>query len=330
MTAPFQSPNPAVAAVNALLTSAGLDMTTEDANPSWYANLHRQQAEQVAFAMLPVKHHRDAPRLMAEHLFWLTRAKRWRKDGWPWRYETQENLARALYAPAVDTIKKASTDLKKAGMIDNRKAFMPGTSTAVTHYRLTDEAHIVLALLTLAGVEDLTQREWLELILPTDPEAKPLRDVLAGWQEVDCTAKLDALQQAIGAAVLRVAGDTKGHPRLLYEAWRKAVKLEHPDPGPFSATQRKRLVPILKELKQAAAEPGASFKYDPSTLATFATRIVKDWASFQALAKADKAKKLPPVPDLDTLAWHIPLALSVAFGGGSVPSVGLQKAAGWD
>ena len=73
----WKTTNPAVALVNARLTNAGHDMGAEAANPAWYG-LHRQRAEQLAFAMLPVKHHRDAPRIMAEHLHWLGRApSRW-------------------------------------------------------------------------------------------------------------------------------------------------------------------------------------------------------------------------------------------------------------
>lgn len=316
MTALFLSNNPAVPAVNDMLTASGLDLATDLASPGWYANLHRQQAEQVAFSMLPAKHHRDAPRLFAEHLFWLTRAKRWRKDGWPWRYETQEDLARALYAPAVDTIKKASADLKKAGLLETRTAYVSGTTTTATHYRLTDQAHIVLGLLTLAGVEDLTQREWLDLISPTDAKAKTLRDVLAGWQDIDTPAKLDAMRLAIKAAVARVQPEgATTIPRAFYDAFRGAVKAAHPgnDPGTLTVQRRKVTASILKELRLTANEPGAGFTYDGKTVTAFASDMVKRWGELAAKVKASKGKKLPPEPDLDALARCIPLALDLHF-----------------
>lgn len=325
----WKSNNPAVALVNARLTNAGHDMESEAANPAWYG-LHRQRAEQLAFALLPVKHHRDAPRLMAEHLHWLGRApSRWRNDGWHWRYDTHERLTRALCCPAVDTIKKATADLKKAGLMDSRKAFMPGTTTAVTHYRLTDAAHVVLGLLSLAGMADLTDAEWLELLAPTDANAKPLRDVLAGWQDVNSPEALNAMQQAIKAAVDRVQPEgAKAMPRTLYEAWRKSVKADYPDPGVFTVTQRKRVAAILKELKQQAAEPGAAFKYTPEALAHLARQVATRWDEFVAMVKEAKGKKLPPVPDLDALSWHIPVAVRLAFEA-EAEAMGKAKMAGW-
>lgn len=333
MTAPFQSKNEAVAAVNAKLTAAGHDLTADAANPALYAGLHRQRAEQVAFALLPEKHHRDAPRLMAEHLHWLGRVKvRYRKDGWHWRYDTHERLARALCCAAMDTIKKATADLRKHGLIDTRKGFAPGTTDTVTHYRLTDEAHVVLGLMTLAGVGDLTEGEWLELVAPMAPDAKPLRDVLAGWPGIATPEAVDTLQAAITVAVERVQPEGfKALPRVTYEAWRKAVKARHngTDPGTFGHIQRKRLAPILSELKLAAAEPGAAFKYTGDGLSQFMQRVAESWDELQAKVKANKGKMLPDTPDLDALAWHLPLAIQVAFGTDDLAVSGQAKASGW-
>lgn len=325
----WKTTNPAVALVNARLTNAGHDMGAEAANPAWYG-LHRQRAEQLAFAMLPVKHHRDAPRIMAEHLHWLGRApSRWRNDGWHWRYDTHERLARVLCCPGLDSIKRATADLKKAGLLETRVAIVKGTTTTATHYRVDDAAHIVLGLLSLAGMADLTDAEWLELLAPTDAEAKPLRDVLDGWQKVNTPEALDALQQAIKAAVDRVQPEgAKAMPRTLYEAWRKAVKPDHPDPGAFTATQRKRVAVILKELKQQAAEPGAAFQYTPEALAHLAQQVATRWDELAAMVKDAKGKKLPPVPDLDALSWHIPAAVKLVFAC-DAEATGKAKAAGW-
>ncbi|AZY93965.1 hypothetical protein EOJ32_10030 [Paracoccus sp. Arc7-R13] len=332
MTVPFNSDSPAVAAVNGKLTAAGHDLATDAANPAWYAGLHRQRAEQVAFALLPEKHHRDTPRLMAEHLHWLGRVKtRYRKDGWHWRYDTHERLARALCCAATDTIKKTTAELRKHDLIDTRKAFAPGTNVTVTHYRLTDEAHVILGLLTLSGISDLTDAEWLDLVSPTDPEAKPLRDVLKGWQAIKTPEAVDAMQAAITAGVERVQPEGfKALPRVTYEAWRKTVKAHHPasDPGTFGTNQRKRLAVILKDLKQAAADPGAAFKYTGDQLAHLMQRLASSWPEFQSRVKTATGKTLPDTPDLDAMAWHLSIATQLAFGSDDATPKQVIKA-GW-
>ena len=146
---------------------------------------------------------------------------------------------------------------------------------------------------------------------------------------------LDEVQRAPGkflaikAAVDRVQPEgAKAMPRTLYEAWRKAVKPDHPDPGAFTATQRKRVAVILKELKQQAAEPGAAFQYTPEALAHLAQQVATRWDELAAMVKDAKGKKLPPVPDLDALSWHIPAAVKLVFAC-DAEATGKAKAAGW-
>lgn len=343
MTELFQSPNPAVAAVNDLLTAAGHDMTTRQANADWYGNPHRQRAEQLAFALLPAKHHREAPRLFAEHLLWLSLVKsrdyhqKLTFKGWHWRWDNHRRLALVLCLSSEDTVKKATADLRKAGLIDSREGLEPGTFNKVVNYRLTDEAHIILGLISLAGAGSprgadvgLNDRQFLELLAPTDPAAKPLRDVLDGWQTIDTPEAVNAMRAALVEAVARVSGDTSGLPRKVYESFRSAMKLHYPDddPGCYSDKNRKRVADIMKELKKTAGEPSAPFAFTPEAMAAFFKRSVEQWDDLAAKVKVGKGKKLPPVPDLDALAWHLPHAVKVAFSPADPVSSNAAKA-GW-
>lgn len=327
----WQSKNPAVAAVNAKLTAAGHDLTTRNANPLWYGKLHRQRAEQVAFALLPEKHHRDAIRLFAEHLFWLVtvpnRDNSVKDTGWHWRHDNHERLARALCCAATDTIKKATADLRKHGLIDSREAFIPQTFKKAVFYRLTDEAHVILALLNLAGAGDpkdsngLNERQWLDLLSPTAPTAKPLRDVLAGWQGINTPEAVDAMLEALKAAVAHASSDASTMTRKFYETWRTTLKEIYPeaDPGGFSAAQQKRIAPILKELNAAAGEPGAAFTYSADDVTAFAKRMVTDWHELSYRVKKATGKNMPDMPDLDRLSWHVPLAIKLAYSVDDLP-----------
>lgn len=338
MTAPFHSENPAVAAVNAKLTTAGYDLTTDAANPAWYAGLPDKQrwSEQLASALLPKapgKKSGDLPeRLFAEHLYWLARKDgRYRKDGWHWRYERLDELARVFGYASDDPVKRATAILKKADLIISKQRFITGTTLNVNHYRVTDEAHVILGLLTLAGVGDLGRAQWLDLLYPTAPNAKPLRDVLTGWQGITTPEAVDAMLEALKGAVAGVDPEgQKNLPRVLNDAWNTAIKAGYPEVTPASvATNKKLLGAIIKKLKNEADEPGAPFKLTGDAVTQFGQAVVKGWPAFRDSVKAEKGETLPGLPSLDKLQWHVPLAIQMAFGGkGSTPNPNAK--AGWD
>lgn len=334
----WQSKNPAVSLVNEKLTAAGHDLTTDAANAAWYGGLPDKQrwAEQLASALLPKapgKKNGDLPeRLFAEHLYWLSRKDgRYRKDGWHWRYEPLEELARVFGYASEDPVKRATASLKKSDLIMSKQRFITGTTRSVNHYRLTDEAHVILGLLTLAGVGDLGRGQWLELLYPLDPKAKPLRDVLTGWQEVTTPEAVEALLEALKAAVVRVDPEGLNNlPRVLNDAWNAALKADYPDATPASvATNKKLLAVILKKLKNEAEEPGATFTLTTEAVTKFGLVTVKGWQEFRQAVKKEKGEKLPDLPSLEKLQWHVPLAVKSAFKG--ITLIPLPNAKpGWD
>lgn len=338
MTALFQSPNPAVAAVNDLLTASGQDIGSDMASPDWYAGLPDKQrwTEQFASILLPKSAGKKggdlAERLFAEHLYWLSRKDgRYRKDGWHWRYERMEDLARVFGYASDDPIKRATSILKKAGLLDSNQRYIAGTSSAVNHYRLSDSAHIVLSLLTVAGVGELGRSQWLELLAPTEAGAKPLRDVLEGWQDVKTTEALEAMRAALVKAVARVDPEgQKNLTRAFKDAWNSALKEGYPEATALSmGADKKRMAALVKKLKAEAEEPGAGFTLTSETLIQFATRLASDWHSFRGMVKAEKGETLPATPSLEKLLFHIPLAAKLVF---SVAPKGKAKGvkSGWE
>lgn len=338
MTLPFQSQNPAVAVVNDKLTAAGHDVTTDAANPAWYAGLPDKQrwTEQLASVLLPKaagKKGGDLPeRLFAEHLYWLARKDgRYRKDGWHWRYERLEELARVFDYAATDPIKRATAALKKADLLKADQRHITGTGQNVNHYRLTDEAHVILGLLSLAGVGDLGRTQWLELLFPTDSKAKPLRDVLAGWQDITTPEAVDAMLDALKVAVARVDPEgQKNLPRVLNDAWNTALKAEYSEATPASVASNKKLLGvILKKLKNEAEEPGAGFIVSGESVSLFASRIVSGWSEFRATVKTEKGQTLPVLPSLEKLQYYIPLAAKLAFVSGLTGAGKVIDKGGW-
>ncbi len=331
----WKTTNPAVALVNARLTNAGHDMGAEAANPRWYGGLPGKQrwAEQLAVALMPKTARKTgdlAERLWAEHLYWLGHKEGRGAGGWHWRYDRHEDLARSFGYGSTDPIKRATSLLKRAGLIHVEQRSLGSISNRPNHYRLTDEAHIVLAVLTLAGVGDLGRAQWLELLAPTEPGAKPLRDVLDGWQEVDSPEKLDALLEAATAAVVRVAGDTKAFPRLFNVEWNAALKAEYPEATPASlGTNGVMIKKIIKRLRAEADEPGAGFMVTAETLALFAKRVALGWSDLRDMVKAEKGEKLPASPSLEKLQFHVPVAIKLVFSPDPGP-IGWNTKAGWD
>ena len=275
----------------------------------------------------------DLPeRLFAEHLYWLARKDgRYRKDGWHWRYERLDELARVFDYAATDPIKRATAILKKADLLKSDQRHITGTTQNVNHYRVTDEAHVILCLLTLAGVADLGRAQWLELLYPTDPKAKALRDVVTGWQDIATLEAMDAMLEALKASVARVYPEgQKNLPRVLNDTWNATLKADYPDATPASVgTNKKQLGAILKKLKNEAEEPGALFKLTGDTVTQFGRDVVKGWPAFRDMVKAEKGETLPGLPSLDKLQWHVPLAIKLAFGG-KVSAPNPNAKAGWD
>lgn len=334
----WQSKNPAVAAVNDKLTATGHDLTTDAANAAWYADLPAKQrwAEQLAVALMPKGAGRKrgglAERLFAEHLYWLSRKEsRFRTDGWHWRYETHKDLAESFDLASPDSMKAPTAALKKAKMLEVWQRPIPGTMTKPNHYRLTDEAHVILGLLTLAGVGDLGRNQWRDLLAPMDPKDKPLRDVLSGWQDVATPEAVDAMLEALKAAVARVDPEgQKNLPRVFNDAWNAALKAGYPEATPATvATNKKLLAGILKKLKNEAEEPGAPFTLTGDAVTKFGLAVVKDWPALRGMVKAEKGETLPGMPSLERLQWHVPLAIKLAFSGkGTALNPNAQP--GWD
>lgn len=317
----WKTKNEAVKLLNEQLAEAGHDLAASKPGLAIYGGIKEQQAVQLAtFALLPDKHHREAPRVFGHHLKWLGHARRDPKTGWPLRYEAQEGIAFALSLRSPKAVMEATASLTEAGLLEKYKKRPAPAAVPVNHYLLGEAAHVVLALLGEAGAMALDDARWRELLSPADPKDKALRDVLDGWQKVAKPDDLAALRAAVKQAVDRVQDDAgKLNPRAFHEAYRAAFKAAQGyDPGPYSGKEAGQAKAILQKLKAMGAEPDAGFTFSKNMSEAFAADMVKRWDYFAAAVKAAKGfSKVPEDPDLGFLSLHMGLAVKLYLGAAS-------------
>lgn len=325
----WKTKNEAVKLLNEQLTGAGHDLTANKPGLAIYGGIKEQQAVQLAtFALLPDKHHREAPRVFGHHLKWLGHARRDPKTGWPLRYESQEEIAFALSLRSPKAVMEATASLTDAGVLDKYKKRPAPAAAAVNHYRIGEAAHVVLALLGEAGAMSLDDTRWRELLSPANPKDKPLREVVDGWQKVTTPDDLASLRTAIKQAVDRVQDEAgKVNPRAFHEAYRAGFKAAQGyDPGPYSGKEAGQAKAILQKLKAMGAEADAGFTFSKEAAEAFGADLVKRWAEFADAVKVAKGfSKVPEAPDLGFLSLHIGLALKLHLE----PSQAKESKNGW-
>lgn len=315
MPAIWKTKNEAVKLLNQLLTDAGHDLMATKPR-AIYGKLFEQRAVQLAtFALLPANHHREAARVFAHHLKWLNgMAPRDKATGWPMRYERLEETAFALSMRSPKPVMEATASLLQGGLLDKSKKRPAPKAAPVNHYSVGEGAHIVLGLLSEAGAMLLDDAQWRDLLAPTDPKAKALRDVVTGWQDVATADALTDLRAAIKQAVDRVQGEEgKIAPRAFHEVWKAAFKdAQGHGPEPYAGKDAGHCKMILQKLKAAAAETDAGLTFSKDMAGEFVATLVKQWDTFAQEVKTAKGfSNAPAVPDLGFLSQHIALALKL-------------------